>query len=203
MGLKIQNIDLSWHATTEIQSSVAWIPSSLRCWCSNSALAHSSKLALNNNTTIQNWDYCEFLNLKKKTLLLHSECNCQYGPLQSTHFDQDCSEACFYQDCSKVSMDAFNSTSGRIWIDFFLPANFNFSPLNFKFSPHPSLFSQHPPVFSPLRYVRSRPTISCELGGCSHFAPRTTQIKTSGDALGQPNRIGWRKTGAWHAPDGM
>lgn len=87
-------------------------------------------------------------------------------------------------------------------IDFFSPANFNFSPLNFKFSPHPPLFSPHPPVFSPLRYVRSRPTISCELGGCSHFAPRTKQIKTSGGALGQPNRIGWRKTGAWHSPDG-
>jgi hypothetical protein len=81
-----------------------------------------------------------------------------------------------------------------------LPANFNFSPLNFKFSPHHPLFSPHHPVFSPLRYVRSRPTISCELGGCSHFAPCTTQIKTSGDGLGQPNRIGWRKTGAWHAP---
>ena len=78
----------------------------------------------------------------------------------------------------------------------------NISPLNFKFSPHPPLFSPHPSVFSPLRYVRSRPTISCELGGCSHFAPRTKQIKTSGGALGQPNRIGWRKTGAWHAPDG-
>jgi hypothetical protein len=85
---------------------------------------------------------------------------------------------------------------------FFSPANFNFLPLNFKFSPHPPLFSPHPPIFSPLRYVRSRQTISCELGGCSHFAPRMTQIKTSGDALGQPNSNGWRKTGSWHAPDG-
>jgi hypothetical protein len=68
--------------------------------------------------------------------------------------------------------------------------------------PRPPLFLPHTPVFSPLHYVRSRPTISCELSGCSHFAPRTTQIKTSGDALGQPKSIGWRKTGAWHAPDG-
>lgn len=96
----------------------------------------------------------------------------------------------------------FQMSGSKRWIDFFSPANFNFSPLNFKFSPHPPLFSPHPPVFSPLRYVRSRPTISCELGGCSHFAPRTKQIKTSGGALGQPNRIGWRKTGAWHSPDG-
>jgi hypothetical protein len=97
---------------------------------------------------------------------------------------------------------AFGAKSGHPMNCFFSPANFNFSPLNFKFSPQPPLFSPHPPVFSPLRYVRSRPTISCELGGCSHFAPHTTQIKTSGDGLGQPNRMGWRKTGTWHAPDG-
>jgi hypothetical protein len=40
MGLTFQDIDPSFYATTEVRSSVAGIPSSLRCWSSNSSIAH-------------------------------------------------------------------------------------------------------------------------------------------------------------------
>jgi hypothetical protein len=83
-----------------------------------------------------------------------------------------------------------------LWLHelFFSPAKFHLSPLIFKFSPQPPLFC-HPPIFLPLRCVRSRPTISCELGGCSHFVSRTTEIKISGDARSQHNSNGWHRDG--------
>jgi hypothetical protein len=54
---------------------------------------------------------------------------------------------------------------------FFSPASFHFSPLIFRFLLHPPLLSPHTPILLPLHYVRSWPTISCELGGCSHLHP--------------------------------